>query len=43
MDTDRFVAQLKSRDKMTLTAVFDVRGLKNAVEQFNDTLHWIKD
>ena len=43
MDTDRFVAQLKSRDKMTLTAVFDVRGLKNAVEQFDDTLHWIKD
>jgi hypothetical protein len=43
MDTDRFVAQLKSRDKMTLTAVFDVRGLKKAVEQFNDILHWIKD
>jgi len=39
MDTDRFVAQLKSRDKMTLTAVFDVRGLKKAVENFNDTLH----
>jgi hypothetical protein len=34
--------QLKSRDKMTLTAVFDIRGLKNAVEQFNDILHWIK-
>ncbi len=43
MDTDRFVAQLKSRDKMTLTAVFDTRGLRNAVEQFNDILHWAKD
>ncbi|MFH1899172.1 MAG: hypothetical protein ABIJ82_01715, partial [Patescibacteria group bacterium] len=43
MDNDGFVAQLKSRDKMTLTAVFDTRGLRNAVEQFNDILHWIKD
>jgi len=43
MDTDKFVAQLKSVNKMTLTAVFDVRGLKKAVENFNDTLHWIKE
>ncbi|MBU4510633.1 MAG: hypothetical protein L6305_07940 [Actinomycetia bacterium] len=43
MDNDRFVAQLKSRDKMTLTAEFDTRGLRNAIEQFNDILHWIKD
>ena len=42
MDIDRFVAQIKSRDKMNLTAVFDTRGLRNAVEQFNDILHWIK-
>ena len=43
MDTDRFVAEIKLITKMTLTAVFDVRGLKKAVEQFNDILHWIKE
>jgi len=43
MDTEKFIAQLKSINKMTLTAVFDVRGLRNAVEQFNDTFNWIKD
>jgi hypothetical protein len=43
MDTDKFVTQLKFINKMTLTAVFDVRGLKKAIEPYNDVLHWIKD
>ena len=43
IDTETFVAQLKFINKTTLTAVFDVQGFKNAVEQFNDILHWIKD
>ena len=43
IDTETFVAQLKFINKTTLTAVFDAQGFKNAVEQFNDTLHWIKD
>jgi len=28
---------------MDLTVVFDIRGLKNAVEEFNDTPGWIKE
>jgi len=43
MDTDKFAAELRSYSKMNLTAVFDVKGLKNAVEQFNDILNWIKE
>lgn len=43
MNADRFVAEFRSFNKMNLTAVFDVRGLKNAVEQFDDILNWIKD
>jgi len=43
MNADRFVAESRSFNKMNLTAVFDVRGLKNAVEQFDDILNWIKD
>jgi len=42
MDNDRFVAQIKGKNKMDLTAIFDVRGLGNVVEQFNDILHWIE-
>lgn len=43
MDVDRFVIEVKSTDKTKMTAVFDVRGLKNAVEEFNDILNWIKE
>lgn len=42
MDVDRFVVEIKAMDRK-LTAVFDVQGLKNAVEQFNDILGWIKE
>lgn len=43
MGIDRFVVEVESTGKIKTTTIFDVRGLKNAVEQFNDTLHWIKD
>jgi len=43
MDNDRFIAQIKGKNKMDLTAVFDVKGLKKAIEPCNDILHWIKD
>ncbi|MBA3061768.1 MAG: hypothetical protein FP833_02210 [Atribacteria sp.] len=43
MEIDSFVAQVTPYNENPITAVFDVRGLKNAVEQFNDILHWIKD
>jgi type VI secretion system protein VasI len=43
IDADRFVAQIKGKNKMDLTAVFDVRGLKEAIEPYNDILNWIKD
>jgi type VI secretion system protein VasI len=43
MAVDRFVAQVTPYNENPITAVFDVRGLKNAVENFNNTLHWIKD
>ena len=42
MAADKFVAEVKGICKTKLTAVFDVRGLKDAVEEFNDTLGWIK-
>jgi len=43
MNADRFVAELRSYSKMNLTAIFDVRGLKDAIGQFNDTLQWVED
>ncbi len=42
MEVDRFVAKTRPYNENPSTAVFDVRGLKNAVEEFNDTLGWIK-
>ena len=41
-EVNRFVAQVTPYNENPITAIFDVRGLKNAVEQFNDILHWIK-
>lgn len=41
IDCDRFIAEIRAIDRMKLTAVFDVRGLKNIVEEFNDTLNWL--
>lgn len=43
MNADRFVAELRSYSKMNLTAIFDVRGLKDAIGQFDDTLQWVED
>jgi len=43
MKVDRFVAKTTPYNENPTTAVFDTRGLRNAVEQFNDILHWIKD
>jgi len=40
MSADRFIAELRSFSKMSLTAIFDVRGLRDAVEQFDDILDW---
>jgi len=42
MNVDRFVAQVTPYSESPITAVFDVRGLRDAVEQF-DELNWIKD
>lgn len=43
MNTDKLVAQATPYFENPITAIFDIRGLKDAIEQFNDTLHWIKD
>jgi len=43
MKVDRFVAQVTPYNEIPIMSVFDVRGLKKAVEQFNDILHWIKE
>jgi len=42
MEADKLAVQIKPYNEGPTTAVFDVRGLKNAVEEFNDTLGWIK-
>jgi len=42
MNVDKFVAQVTPYNENPITATFDVQGLKKAVEQFNDILHWIK-
>lgn len=43
MSADRFVAELRSFSKMSLTAIFDVRGLRDAVGQFDDILDWTEE
>ena len=43
VDVDRFVIEVQSIDKIKMTAVFDVRGLRDAVEQFDDTLDWTEE
>lgn len=43
MKVDRLVAKTTPYNENSTTAVFDVRGLRNTVEQFNDILHWIED
>lgn len=43
MTVNQFIARVTPYNEGPTTAVFDVRELRNAVEQFNETLHWIKD
>lgn len=43
MEIDSFTIRVTPYNEAPSTAVFDMRGLKNAVEQFNDLLHWIKE
>jgi hypothetical protein len=42
LEVDRFAAQVKLSNKPDITAVFDVRGLKDAISQYNDILEWIE-
>ncbi|MBA7536039.1 hypothetical protein ES705_28301 [subsurface metagenome] len=42
MEADKLAVQITPYNEGPTTAVFDVRELKNAVEEFNDTLGWIK-
>jgi len=44
MKVDRLVAQLTPYNEIPITAVFDVRGLKETIEPYNDILRdWVKD
>jgi len=43
INVDKFVAQVTPYNENPITVTFDVLGLKKAVEQFNDILHWIED
>jgi len=43
MEADKLAVQITPYGEGPTTAVFDIRGLKNVVEQFNDTLGWIED
>jgi type VI secretion system protein VasI len=36
------VAQVTPYNENPITAIFDVRGLKKAIEPYNDILHWIE-
>ncbi len=40
---DSFVVQVTPYNENPVTAVFDIRGLKEAIEPYNDILNWIKD
>jgi len=42
MEADKLAVQITPYNEGATTAVFDVRGLKNIVEEFDDTLGWIK-
>lgn len=43
MEAGKLAVQITPYGEGPTTAVFDIRGLKNVVEQFNDTLGWIED
>ena len=42
MSIDKFIVRVTPYEESPITAVFDVRGLKKAIEPYNDILHWIK-
>jgi type VI secretion system protein VasI len=42
VEVDRFVAQTTPYNESPITAIFDVRGLREAVEPYNDVLKWIE-
>jgi len=42
MEADTLAVQITPYNEGPTTAVFDIRGLRNVVEEFNDILHWIK-
>jgi len=42
LEVDTFAAKVKLTNRPAITAVFDVRGLENAINQYNDTLGWLK-
>jgi len=43
MESNQFVARVTPYNENPVTAIFDIRGLRNAIEQFNDTLQWVED
>lgn len=43
IEVDSFVAQVTPYNENSITAIFDVRGLKEVIKPYNDVLHWIKD
>jgi len=43
MEVDKLAVQITPYNEGPTTAVFDIRGLKNTVEEFDNTLHWIKE
>jgi type VI secretion system protein VasI len=42
LEVDTFAAQVEPYGESPVTAVFDIRGLKDAISQYNDILEWIK-
>lgn len=42
LEVDTFAAQVKLSNKPDITAVFDVKGLEDAIKQYNDILEWIE-
>ncbi len=43
MKADKLALQITPYSEGQVVEVFDIRGLKNIVEEFNDTLNWIKE
>jgi len=43
MTVDKFTIQITPYGEGKTIEVFDIRGLKNVVEEFNDTLGWIEE